>query len=71
MPAGPFAQINQPATFAAEREVLGRFRSRFLADRTFRVDLGLARHESIVDGKLPGREDAAGFDKNKREAQRE
>jgi hypothetical protein len=53
--ASPFAEINQPATFAAEREVFGSLRNRFLADRTFQLDLGLTRHDSIVDGNQRGR----------------
>jgi hypothetical protein len=52
---GPFAQINQPATFATEWEVFGSLRNRFLADRTFQLDLGLTRHDSIVDGNPQGR----------------
>jgi hypothetical protein len=52
--AGPLAQIDQLATFAAEREVLRRVHHRLLANKTLQLDLrfGLAfRHySSIVDG---------------------
>jgi len=53
--ASPFAQINQPAAVTTEREVLAGLRHGLLADRTLQLDLGLARHSSIVDGKPGGR----------------
>ena len=56
--AGPLAQINQPATFAAEREVFSSLRHRLSANRTLQLDLGFARHKSIVDGKPWRKEDA-------------
>lgn len=56
--AGPFAQIIQPATFAAEREVLAGLRHRLLADRAFQLDRGFVRHRLIVDGKPRRQEDA-------------
>jgi hypothetical protein len=56
--AGPFAQINQSASFAAEREVLAGLRHGLLADRAFQLDRGFARHRLIVDGKLGRQEDA-------------
>jgi len=56
--AGPFAQINQSASFAAEREVLAGLRHGLLADRAFQLDRGFARHRLIVDGK-PGRQEDA------------
>jgi len=55
--AGPFAKINHPATFAAEREVLGAVPDRLLADRALQLDLGFVWHKSIVDGKLETQED--------------
>jgi hypothetical protein len=48
--AGPFSQINSPATFAAEREVLDRLGHDLLADRTLQFVLWLDGHKSIVDG---------------------
>jgi hypothetical protein len=56
--AGPFAQINQSASFAAEREVLNGLLHGLPADRTFQLDRGFARHRLIVDGKRWGQEDA-------------
>src|SRR5579864_865871 len=47
--AGPFTKINQPATFAAKREVLGRSLHGLLADRAFEFCLLLAWHSSILD----------------------
>jgi len=56
--AGPLAQINQSASFAAEREILTGFCHGLFADRAFQLDRGFARHRLIVDGKRWRQEDA-------------
>src|ERR1700690_1246810 len=48
--AGPFAQVNGPAAFTAEREVLGSSGHGLFADRAFRFDFPFPGHQSIVDG---------------------
>jgi hypothetical protein len=47
--AGPFTQINQPATFAAEREILSRALHRLFAGGALHLDFSLADHRLIVD----------------------
>ena len=56
--AGPLAQINQSASFAAEREILAGLCHGLFADRAFQLDRGFARHRLIVDGKRWRQEDA-------------
>jgi hypothetical protein len=48
LPTRPFAQIDEPAPLATEREVSRIARDRLLADRAFQVDLALTRHTSIL-----------------------
>lgn len=49
----PFAEIDQTAALAAEREVLGCPCDWLLARGAFQVELALAGHELIVDGTAP------------------
>jgi len=52
--ARPFAKIDEPATFAAEREVRDGAFNRLLAGRAFQFDLVFARHGLIVSARMDG-----------------
>jgi hypothetical protein len=47
---GPFSEIDQPATFAAEREVLRTDHDGLLANGTLQLNVAFPCHFSIVDG---------------------